>query len=64
MTKVPEIKVRKQVQDDMSFWFPVIMGIATREEMESCTLKQLQILNEVANQKYKLTIGGVTETDG
>lgn len=39
------------------FWFPVIAGIATKEELERATMEELQIYNEVAKRKIEL-MGG------
>lgn len=51
-------EVINEVNKNDAFWFPVIAGVATREEMERATMKEVQILNEVANRKLEM-MGGV-----
>lgn len=51
-------EIINEVNDNDAFWFPVIAGVATREEMERATMKEVQILNEVASRKLEL-MGGV-----
>lgn len=50
----PEWKIKQRVEDEMWYWFPIMMGISTREEMNTATYEQIQILNEVAKQKQEL----------
>lgn len=49
--------ISKKVDDNSMFWFPVIAGIATKEELEHKTMEELQIYNEVAKRKIEL-MGG------
>lgn len=48
--------ISKKVDDNSMFWFPVIAGVATKQEMERATMEEVQIYNEVA--KRKLDLGG------
>lgn len=52
-----DLVVSKKVDDNGMFWFPVIAGIATKEEMEHATMEELQVYNEVAKRKLEL-MGG------
>lgn len=38
-------------------WWPVMMGIATKAEMDQATMAEIQLLNEVANRKLELQRG-------
>ncbi len=49
--------ISKKVDDNSMFWFPVIAGIATKEELKRATMEELQIYNEVAKRKIEL-MGG------
>ena len=53
-----QAEIINEVNDNDAFWFPVIAGVATREEMERATMKEVQILHEVASRKLEL-MGGV-----
>ncbi len=53
-----QAEIINEVNYNDAFWFPVIAGVATREEMERATMKEVQILNEVASRKLEL-MGGV-----
>lgn len=52
-------KIQRQVEDDWWYWFPIVMGVSTREEMDKANAVQIQILNEVAKKKQQL-LGGVS----
>ncbi|WP_228467309.1 hypothetical protein [Listeria seeligeri] len=47
------------MEKDFEKWFPVIAGIATKEEVEYATAYELAIWCEVARQKIELMRGGV-----
>lgn len=49
--------ISKKVDDNSMFWFPIIAGVATKEELEHATMEELQIYNEVAKRKIEL-MGG------
>lgn len=49
--------ISKKVDDNSMFWFPIIAGIATKQELERATMEELQIYNEVAKRKIEL-MGG------
>lgn len=53
-----ELVINKKVDDEDIFWFPVIAGVATKQEMEQATMEEVQILNEVAKRKLDLMGGG------
>ena len=53
----PDWQVKKSVEDDWWYWFPVMMGICTRDEIAHANYEQIQIFNEVAKQKLELTRG-------
>ncbi|MCC4348385.1 hypothetical protein LMB39_04755 [Limosilactobacillus reuteri] len=57
------MEVINEVNDNDAFWFPVIAGVATREEMERATMKEVQILNEVASRKLELLRGDEIENE-
>lgn len=57
LTSTPIPKLEKQVDDESLFWLPVIAGIATIEEVEQLTMKELQTLCVVANKKIELMRG-------
>lgn len=50
----PEWEIQKQVDDDWWYWFPIVMGISTREEMEHASYEKIQLLNEVATRKQEI----------
>ncbi len=58
-----QVEVINEVNDNDAFWFPVIAGVATREEMERATMKEVQILNEVASRKLELLRGDEIENE-
>lgn len=49
--------ISKKVDDNSMFWFPIIAGIVTKQELERATMEELQIYNEVAKRKIEL-MGG------
>lgn len=52
-----DLVISKKVDDNSMFWFPIIAGIATKQELERATMEELQIYNEVAKRKIEL-MGG------
>ncbi|KRL81810.1 hypothetical protein [Ligilactobacillus equi] len=52
-TKSP-YDVKKQVEDNWWFWFPIVAGVATKEEMEKATSEEVQIFNKVAELKQQM----------
>lgn len=52
-----DLVISKKVDDNSMFWFPIIAGVATKEELEHATMEELQIYNEVAKRKIEL-MGG------
>lgn len=58
-----QAEIINEVNDNDAFWFPVIAGVATREEMERATMKEVQILNEVASRKLELLRGDEIENE-
>ncbi|WP_413479877.1 hypothetical protein [Carnobacterium maltaromaticum] len=52
-------KIEREVNKDYGYWLPVIAGIATKEEIEVATAKELAIYNQVAIEKIKLMRGGM-----
>ncbi|MBC1850197.1 hypothetical protein HCA21_11400 [Listeria seeligeri] len=60
LTKRPTARqAEREVEKDFEKWFPVIAGIATKEEVEYATAYELAIWCEVARQKIELMRGGV-----
>ncbi len=57
LAKKSELIIRKQFEDQEMLWFPVMMGIATKAEMDKATMAEIQLLNEVANRKLELQRG-------
>ena len=57
LAKKSPIIIKKQFEDQEMLWFPVMMGIATREEMAKATMAEIQLLNEVAEKKLELQRG-------
>lgn len=52
-----DLVISKKVDDNSMFWFPIIAGVATKQELEHATMEELQIYNEVAKRKIEL-MGG------
>lgn len=52
-----DLVISKKVDDNSMFWFPIIAGVATKQELERATMEELQIYNEVAKRKIEL-MGG------
>ncbi len=52
-----DLVISKKVDDNSMFWFPIIAGVANKEELERATMEELQIYNEVAKRKIEL-MGG------
>lgn len=52
-----DLVISNKVDEDSMFWFPVIAGVATKQEMERATMEEVQIYNEVAKRKLDL-MGG------
>lgn len=50
--------IEQRVKDNEAFWFPVIMGVATKEEVEVASMQDLQYLNEIAYKKQEMLGGG------
>ena len=52
--------IEKRYEDDQAFWWPLMMGIATKEEVQRANVKELQFLNLIATKKWELTykLGG------
>ena len=48
--------IKKQFEDQEMLWFPVMMGIATKAEMDKATMAEIQLLNEVANKNITVCI--------
>lgn len=57
LAKKSELIIRKQFEEQEMLWFPVMMGIATKAEMDKATMAEIQLLNEVANKKLELQRG-------
>lgn len=51
-----ERHLKKAIEDNWYFEWPVIMGIATRQEIEVATQKELQYLNGLADKKQEMTM--------
>ena len=57
LAKKSPIVIKKQFEDQEMLWFPGMMGIATKAEMDKATMAEIQLLNEVANKKLELQRG-------
>ncbi|WP_076149761.1 hypothetical protein [Ligilactobacillus murinus] len=57
LAKKSPIVIKKQFEEQEMLWFPVMMGIATKAEMDKATMAEIQLLNEVANKKLELQRG-------
>lgn len=51
-------KIIQRVNRDIEYWQPIMLGIATRAEMELATQEDVQIYNEVARRKFELLYNG------
>lgn len=51
-----ELHLKKAIEDNWFFDWPVIMGIASREEVNAASLKELQYLNGLADKKQEMTM--------
>lgn len=58
LAKHNELKVLQKANDEDWYWFPIMMGIATKAEMELADAGDVQLYNELALRKYKLLNGG------
>ena len=54
-----EALIKRSYENDFEFWFPVMAGIATHEQVETATQEQLSLLNHVALEKMKFMRGGL-----
>lgn len=54
-----QLQVKAEVDEQMAFWFPVAMGVATEEDIRWATRHELDVYNEIANKVYELKYGGV-----
>lgn len=52
-----DLVISKKVDDNSMFWFPIIAGVATKQELERATMEELQIYSEVAKRKIELMRG-------
>lgn len=52
--KLPEIRLQEKVENDLYYWFPIFMGVATKEEVHFADAAELQYLNAIAEEKKKL----------
>ena len=57
-SRVPDARVKQDIASDWELWYPVIMGVATREDVQHATMYQLQVYNQIAEYKAQLTGGG------
>ncbi|ASN59837.1 hypothetical protein CG419_04000 [Latilactobacillus curvatus] len=55
-----DLAISKRVDDQEWYWFPIMMEIVSRQEMELATAEEVQVYNELAYRKYKLMHGGLT----
>lgn len=51
-----ELHLKKAIEDNWFFEWPVIMGIASRKEVDVASLKELQYLNGLADKKQEMTM--------
>lgn len=51
-----ELHLKKAIEDNWFFEWPVIMGIASRKEVDAASLKELQYLNGLADKKQEMTM--------
>lgn len=51
-----ELHLKKAIEENWFFEWPVIMGIATRQEVDKADLKELQYLNGLADKKREMTV--------
>lgn len=52
-----EFFTNRDVEDNWIYEWPVIAGVATREEVDHATLKELQYLNALADKKQAYVSG-------
>lgn len=53
-TAKPQSFYRNKIEEDFFMWLPVIMGLATKEEVEYMTTEQLGLLFEAAKMKKEI----------
>lgn len=51
---LPKILLDKKVEDEYAYWYPILMGVATKEEIKWADAEQLQFFNAMAEEKFKL----------
>lgn len=56
-----DLAINKSVDDQEWYWFPIMMEIVSRQEMELATAEEVQVYNELAYRKYKLMHGGADD---
>jgi hypothetical protein len=50
----PQEVYERELNDELDYWLPVIAGVATHEQVEKMTAKQLGIANAAARLKIQL----------
>lgn len=58
LTKQNDLLVKQRANRDDFYWFPVIMGVVSRQEVDVATVADLQLYNELAEQKYQMMNAG------
>lgn len=59
--------LEQKINDEYKYWYPFLMGVATKEEIKWADAGQLQFLHAMADEKFKLQqiiAEGVQQTDG
>jgi len=59
LSRPNETLTKRNYEKDFEFWFPIMAGLVSYEQVEAATQEQLSLLNHVALEKMKFTRGGL-----